>query len=175
MVKNIFRVLWVRRRYPQAYIPLTVSFHINDFSALKMENRVVLSSFSEIVVISVDSSLGISGELSVGSETYIGAFSNLRAVGGRISIGNHVQIAQHVSIIAANHVIEPVVGTRTSLDRRRNGVTIGDGVWIGANSVILPGVEIGDQAVVGAGAVVTRSIPPRQIWAGNPARLVRPI
>jgi len=46
-------------------------------------------------------------------------------------------------------------------------------VFIGANALILKGVTIGARAIVGAGAVVSRSVPADQVWAGNPARLVR--
>ena len=50
---------------------------------------------------------------------------------------------------------------------------IGRNCFIGGRSLILPGVEIGDNCVVGAGSVVTRSIPPRSLVAGNPARILR--
>jgi acetyltransferase-like isoleucine patch superfamily enzyme len=40
---------------------------------------------------------------------------------------------------------------------------------IGANSTILPGIEIGEDALVGAGSVVRHTVPPRTVWAGNPA------
>jgi acetyltransferase-like isoleucine patch superfamily enzyme len=50
---------------------------------------------------------------------------------------------------------------------------IGQNCFIGGRSLILPGVEIGDNCVVGAGAVVTRSVPPRSLVAGNPARILR--
>jgi acetyltransferase-like isoleucine patch superfamily enzyme len=52
-------------------------------------------------------------------------------------------------------------------------VTIGHDVWIGRSAIVLPGVEIGTGAVIGAGAVVTKSVPPYAIVAGNPARLIR--
>lgn len=52
-------------------------------------------------------------------------------------------------------------------------VTIGDNVWIGGSSVILPGVEIGDNTTVGAGSVVTRSLPPNVLAHGNPCRVIR--
>jgi acetyltransferase-like isoleucine patch superfamily enzyme len=52
-------------------------------------------------------------------------------------------------------------------------VKIGDNVWIGMNAVILKGVTIGDNSVVAAGAVVTKSIPPNTIVAGNPAVTVK--
>lgn len=50
---------------------------------------------------------------------------------------------------------------------------IGEDCFIGGRALILPGVEIGDGCVVGAGSVVTRSVPPRSLVAGNPARVLR--
>ena len=50
---------------------------------------------------------------------------------------------------------------------------VGANCFVGGCSLILPGVEIGDNCVVGAGAVVTKSVPPRSIVAGNPARIIR--
>lgn len=53
------------------------------------------------------------------------------------------------------------------------GTVVHRGASIGANATILPGIEIGEGAMVGAGAVVTRSVPPRAVVVGNPARIVR--
>lgn len=50
---------------------------------------------------------------------------------------------------------------------------IGRRCFIGARSVILPGVEIGDECIVGSGSVVTKDVPPRSVVAGNPARVIR--
>lgn len=50
---------------------------------------------------------------------------------------------------------------------------IGENCFIGGRSMILPGVEIGDNCVVGAGSVVTKSVPPRSLVAGNPAKILR--
>jgi maltose O-acetyltransferase len=52
-------------------------------------------------------------------------------------------------------------------------VVIGDHVWIGSRSVILPGVRIGHHAVIGAGSIVTKDVPARSVAVGNPARVVR--
>lgn len=69
------------------------------------------------------------------------------------------------------------------LDRRKHieseitslPVTIGDDVFIGANTIILKGVTIGNMSIIGAGSVVTKSIPDKEIWAGNPAKFIRKI
>ncbi|HCJ6120959.1 TPA: hypothetical protein NU536_004190 [Escherichia coli] len=53
------------------------------------------------------------------------------------------------------------------------GVTLGNDVWVGANAIILDGVNIGNHSIVAAGAVVTKSFPPYSILAGNPAKRVR--
>ena len=50
---------------------------------------------------------------------------------------------------------------------------IGQNCFIGGRSMILPGVEIGDNSIVGAGAIVTKSVPPRSVVAGNPARILQ--
>lgn len=50
---------------------------------------------------------------------------------------------------------------------------IGNNCFVGARSIILPGVQVGDNAIVGAGSVVIRNVPPRCIVAGNPARVIR--
>lgn len=49
---------------------------------------------------------------------------------------------------------------------------IGNDVWIGCNSVILPGINVGDGAVIGAGAVVTKDVPPYAIIAGVPGEII---
>jgi virginiamycin A acetyltransferase len=59
------------------------------------------------------------------------------------------------------------------LPETRNFVYIGNGVLVGANTVILPGVTIGDGAIIGAGSVVTHDIPPYAVAAGVPARILR--
>jgi acetyltransferase-like isoleucine patch superfamily enzyme len=56
---------------------------------------------------------------------------------------------------------------------RTGPVTIGEGAWIGAGAVILPGVQVGRGAIVGANAVVTRSIGELEVWGGCPARFLK--
>lgn len=92
---------------------------------------------------------------------------------GKVTIGNNAQIAPNVSIYTAGHPVHP--------DSRNSGyeygidIFIGDNVWIGGNTCILPGVHIGNNVVIGAGSVVTKDIPDNVIAAGNPCRVIREI
>jgi acetyltransferase-like isoleucine patch superfamily enzyme len=52
-------------------------------------------------------------------------------------------------------------------------VRIEDGAFIGTNAIILKGVTVGAESVIAAGAVVAKSIPPGEIWGGNPARFIK--
>ena len=113
-----------------------------------------------------------------GCNTYMGddvyANFNLTLVDDvKITIGNHVMFAPNVTISAAGHPVEP--GLRYRQAQYNLPVTIGDNVWIGAGTVILPGVSIGDNTVVGAGSVVTKDIPANVVAYGNPCRVIREI
>ncbi|UKT63251.1 acyltransferase [Pedobacter mucosus] len=54
-------------------------------------------------------------------------------------------------------------------------IKIGHNVFIGANSIILKGVNIGDRSIIGAGSVLTKSVPADEIWAGNPAIFIKKV
>jgi acetyltransferase-like isoleucine patch superfamily enzyme len=104
-----------------------------------------------------------------------------------VEIGSHCLISWGVGIADSDfHPLEPAQRLIDSQalapffkDRpprpklKTAPVRIGDNVWIGMNAVILKGVTIGDNSVVAAGAVVTKSVPPNTIVAGNPAIEVR--
>ena len=122
-----------------------------------------------IVMQGCEISVGPHARITVGSGVYIGAYSNLRC-SGEISIGNNVRIAQFVSIIDANYDHSGIDGKLGVLVPKK--VAIGANTVIGAQSVLLPGIVIGEGTVIGAGSVVTKSVPPHEIWAGNPARLI---
>jgi maltose O-acetyltransferase len=94
-------------------------------------------------------------------------------VGAPISIGNDISVGHQVMFITTSHEI----GThgRRAGDLTVAPITIGDGVWLGARCMILPGVTVGTGCVVAAGAVVTRDIPPNILVGGVPARPLRQI
>ncbi|MCU1227787.1 MAG: Chloramphenicol acetyltransferase [Acidobacteria bacterium] len=114
------------------------------------------------------------GTLIVGERTWIGQNNNLRLAGGTtIRIGGGCLISQFCTIVAANHAIgRDVKIAEAPCTREPRDVTIGDDVWLGAGTIVLPGVTIADGAVIGAGSVVTRGIGAYEIWAGNPAKKI---
>ena len=91
----------------------------------------------------------------------------------KVTIGDNCQMAPNVAIYTAGHPVHPV--SRNSMYEYGIEVSIGDNVWIGGNTVILPGVHIGSNTVIGAGSVVTKDIPEWVIAAGNPCKVIREI
>lgn len=90
-----------------------------------------------------------------------------------IYIGDYVMIGPNVTIATAGHPIDP--SFRKKVAQFNIPVNIAANVWIGANSVVLPGVSIGENTVIGAGSVVTKDIPANVVAVGNPCRVLREI
>ena len=87
--------------------------------------------------------------------------------GGNIIIGDDLLLGPNVQILTINHALD--AKKRRLKESYASDVVIGSNVWIGAGSIILPGVTIEDNAVVAAGSVVTRCVPHGALVLGNPA------
>lgn len=85
-----------------------------------------------------------------------------------ISFGNNIELAPGVSIISANHDTENL-----SKHTKATPIRIGNNVWIGANSTVLPGVTIGNNVTIGANSVVTKDIPSNSVAVGNPCKVIK--
>ena len=90
----------------------------------------------------------------------------------RVTIGASALFAAYCYVIGGDHEHSDSSRPVLAQGRTSSGVSIGDGVWMGAGAKILDGVTIGDHAVVGAGAVVRASIPDYAVAVGIPARIV---
>ena len=90
-----------------------------------------------------------------------------------VTFGDNVFIAPNCGFYTAGHPLD--APTRNRLLEFARPITVGNDVWIGGNTAILPGVTIGDGCVIGAGSVVTRNIPAGMVAVGNPCRPVRPV
>lgn len=92
-------------------------------------------------------------------------------LGDDIDIGENCNIAMNVTILNSSHEI----GTSVKRAGKHSAkpVRIGNGCWIGANSIIMPGVEIGNGVIIAAGSVVTKNCESNSIYAGVPAQKLR--
>ena len=90
-----------------------------------------------------------------------------------IYIGDWVLFGPNVTIATTGHPVHPEL--RSTGAMYSFPVRIGNNVWVGSNTVIMPGVTIGDNAVIGAGSVVTKDVPANVIAFGNPCRVRREI
>lgn len=120
--------------------------------------------------------------LSVGDRTYLG--NGLIAIAQSVDIGSDVMFGWGVTVVDHNSHSLRFSERQGDTERWLRGqkewsqvkigaVIIQDKVWIGFNATVLKGVTIGEGAVVAAGAIVTKSVPPWTVAAGNPAKIIK--
>jgi maltose O-acetyltransferase len=111
-----------------------------------------------------------SRDISIGSGTFINYRCVFNTAGG-ITIGNNVDIAMDVSFVTSSHELGGP--ERRAGAPRSAPIRVGDGVWVGARAVILPGVTLGAGSVIAAGAVVVHDCDPNTLYGGAPAKRIR--
>lgn len=106
------------------------------------------------------------GKIRFGDRCFVNTGSTIIAV-EEIVVGDDVAFANEVYVMDSDsHGVE-------GRPHRQAPIHVGDGCWIGARAMILPGVTLGKRVLVAAGAVVTKDVPDDCLVAGNPARVVR--
>ncbi len=111
-------------------------------------------------------------KLMVGNHVHIGVGNFIQATGG-VTLGDHVLLGPGVKIWSVNHKANDVDIPIFDQGYDYREVKIGNGVWLGANVFVMPGVEIPEGCVVSAGSVVgVKKYPPYSILTGNPCRVV---
>lgn len=119
--------------------------------------------------------------ITIGAHTFV----NVNVVmldSADITVGSRVLIGPGAQLLTATHPLAMAerlpadwtpASTRGPYVTMARPITVGDGAWIGAGALLMPGVTIGEGAVIGAGSVVTHDVPAHTVVAGNPARVVR--
>ncbi|MFY7921395.1 MAG: sugar O-acetyltransferase [Gemmatimonas sp.] len=121
--------------------------------------------------------------ITIGAHTFV----NMNVVmldAADITVGSKVLIGPGVQLLTISHPLAladrlpanwtPASG-QSPYVTTASPIVIGDGAWIGAGSIVLPGVTVGAGAVIGAGSVVTSDVPPGMLAFGNPCRVQRAV
>jgi acetyltransferase-like isoleucine patch superfamily enzyme len=121
------------------------------------------------------SKIEIGADVVIRPGTYL--FADPSEGGGGIIIEDDVLIGVGVHFYTNNHEFSdpnmPIIDQGYPPSTSKNSIRIKRGSWIGANAIILPKVVVGENSVVAAGSIVTQSVPPRVLVAGNPAKIIR--
>lgn len=111
-------------------------------------------------------------DIVVGDHVQFGPYTDVAC---NIHFGDYILIGARVSFVGRRDHRFDIPGQRIWDGERVDGepTIVGNDVWIGTGSIILDGVHIGEGSIVAAGSVVTKDIPPYEIWGGNPAVKIR--
>ena len=181
-----------------------ITYELNNTNPLDTEkiNKLLhdlIGKLGENVVIMPPFNCNIGSNIKIGKGTFIN-INNIFLDTDTIEIGEVCLLGPGVNIVAASHPIstkERIVPVDDLLENEKYSyidsagnfdknieytftnyqkpVKIGDRCWIGANSIILPGVTNGNNVIVGAGSVVTKDIPSNVVVVGSPAKIIREI
>ncbi len=151
--------LWLYVR-DQVKISLTSSVQLTD--RIRFGRGSVVKSFSVVQT--------SGGRMTFGRRCAISSFNHIAAGGDAdLLIGDDFRTGPGVRIVATSRNWRDANRTISEQGYNDRGITIGDDVWIGANSVVLDGSNIGDHAVISAGSVVKGAVPANAVVAGSPA------
>lgn len=146
-----------------------------SFSRVQIGQKYIRRWCASRIMSSVGSNINIergaifSRACSLGDNSGIGINC---VVYGECHFGNNVMMGPNCSFYTVNHCCDRVdIPMNLQGETAEKPIFVGDDVWIGANSIILPGVHIGNHSVIGAGSVVTKDVQDFSVVAGNPAVL----
>lgn len=171
-ISSTFKITILRLRGYRIDYSTLLGNHISFFQSKKNSISIGKNVF---IGDGVRIKAGFSGKITIGNNVYIHDYSFIFAH-EKLTIGDNTLISPQVFITDFNHKFPHSKYKRLIASEKgylSKTVKIGKNVWIGAQSIILPGVNIGDDAVIGAGSVVTKSIPANSVAVGNPARIIK--
>ena len=138
---------------------------IKKNASISFGKKVILSGYNQFVSL---------GTLAIGSNVTVNEYTRIIAH-QNILIGNNVTIAKFVSILDHDHQYNLNEGELHLSGYVTAPINIGNNVWIADKVTILKGVSIGDNVIVGANSVVNKDIPSNSIAAGNPCKVLKQI
>lgn len=118
----------------------------------------------------VKSNADISPKSEVGDNSELGTRCMIQS---HCSIGSNVIMGPDIKIYSRNHRYSRLDTPIQYQGKKQYNTVVGDDVWIGANVIILAGVEVGNHVIIGAGSVVTKDVSDYAIVGGNPAKVIK--
>lgn len=112
------------------------------------------------------------GDIQIGENANIGSNCQIFSA-AKVTIGNDVLIAAYTYLVGGGHVYSDPDIAVINQGRTSQGISIADGVWLGAGVKVLDGVSIGEGAIIAAGSVVNSDIPAYAIAGGSPAKILK--
>lgn len=112
------------------------------------------------------------GDINIGNNCTINPMTVIYGQGG-VDIGNNVRIAAHCVIVPSNHIFRETTIPIYKQGLSKKGIIISNDVWLGAGVKVLDGVTIGEGCVVGANSVVNKSLDPYGVYVGIPAKKIK--
>jgi len=142
---------------------------------LRVGSRVVLSNPNIRLgnFVTLDSGVGLFGHgvIDIGDCVVLNRGTEVDST-LKVTIGARTLVGPYCYFVDSNHLASKAGMPLRSEPVNAAPIVVGADVWLGKGVTVLAGVTIGNDAVVGAGSVVTRSIPPAEVWAGVPARKI---
>lgn len=123
--------------------------------------------------VGADISIVYPEHIHIGKKTFINGGLLKAGLNSHIYIGDDCMISFEVVMRTDAHVVNDIVMPMHEQGCIEKDIVIGNDVWLGYRSYIMPGINIGNHAIVGAGAVVTKDVPPYSVVGGVPAKIIK--
>jgi acetyltransferase-like isoleucine patch superfamily enzyme len=167
--------------YPKSYLrnmtKMIIGNHNNfhEYSRIEVntgnkKQSIIFGNRNTIAPFAILSSHG--GNINLGNDNFIGERTQIQGRGG-VVIGNNCLIAANIFISSSNHNFEEPLAENYLKREVPKKTTIGNNIWVGANTVITAGIQIGDYVIIGAGSVVTKDVEAYTMVVGNPAKPIK--
>ena len=154
-----------------------VKYLPTSYSKIRVGQKAIRGWCASKIMESVGENINIERKAIFSRRCKIGSNSGIGVncvINGKCSIGDDVMMGPNCIIYTKNHCISRIdIPMNIQGETEEQSVNIGNDVWIGSNTIILPGVTIGSHSVIGTGSIVTKDVPEYVVVAGNPAKIIR--
>ena len=173
-VQSLFfflRIIKLKLLYPGITIDFKSKIHRNCSIVCVKGGKLIISN--SVISFGTHILADINGTLSI-TDSFIGRNCVITAK-EKVILKKGCLVAEMVVIRDQDHIVDVIDGENTREDFCTAPIEINENVWISSKATILKGVTIGKYSVIAASAVVTKNVPPYEVWGGVPAKFIKEI